>query len=162
MMEQAGLQDVEEVVAVISRTNREAYRGIIPRDLFREPILSREALLQDWKRMSFWVYRIERVVGVAALCQEDAERGSVRWVYVLPEHQRKGIGSALLTFLEDKARAIGLRRLRLRTIERAYWAVAFYQKLGYRLVDRIQMPWGFDVFMEKDLVRREPCTSAPR
>jgi hypothetical protein len=31
------------------------------------------------------------------------------------------------------------------------WAVNFYRKLGYGLVDKIERPWGFDVFMEKEL-----------
>ncbi|HDN73646.1 MAG TPA: N-acetyltransferase, partial [Archaeoglobus sp.] len=30
----------------------------------------------------------------------DKDTGRIRWVYVLPEFQRKGIGTALVTYVE--------------------------------------------------------------
>lgn len=56
-----------------------------------------------------------------------------------------------MTYLEQQAREIGLRSLRLLTVENAIWAVNFYKKLGYDLTEKIEMPLGFDVFMEKKL-----------
>jgi GNAT superfamily N-acetyltransferase len=51
--------------------------------------------------------------------------------YVRPSMQRKGIGSSLLRYCErltDKPVLMG-------TWAAADWAVSFYQKHGYRLVD---------------------------
>jgi len=152
MIEKACLDDAAEILSVINTSNREAYKNIIPQEHFKEPVLSLDKLLEDLERMTFYTYKSEgSTVGVAALQIESEETGRIRWVYILPEHQRKGIGTALITHLEWKARKIGLRRLRLLTVGKANWAVNFYKKLGYNLADKIERPWGFDVFMEKDL-----------
>jgi len=151
-IEKACCDDAEEILSVINTSNREAYESIIPKEHFREPVLSLEKLLEDFERKIFYVYKSEgKVVGVAALQIESEETGRIHWVYVLPEHQRRRIGTALVTHLERKGREMGLRRLRLTTVEKAHWAVNFYKKLGYDLADKIERPWGFDVFMEKEL-----------
>lgn len=152
MIEEADLDDAQAILSVINTSNREAYRGVIPREHFREPVLSLEKLLEDFERMTFYVYRSEgRIVGVGALHAEDGETGRIRWIYVLPTYQRRGIGTALVTCLEQKSREMGLKRMRLLTVGGADWAVSFYRKLGYELADRIEQPWGFDVFMGKEL-----------
>lgn len=152
MIGKACLNDAEEILSVINTSNREAFKNIIPKEHFREPILSLEDLLEDLERMTFYVYKSEgRIVGVAALHIEGEKTGRIRWVYILPEHQRRGIGTALISHLERKGREMGLRRLRLKTIGKAYRAVNFYKKLGYNLAEEIERPWGFDVFMKKEL-----------
>ena len=152
MIVQASSNNAEEILPVINISNREAYKHIIPKGHFREPVLSLEELLEDFERMTFYVYKSEgRIVGVAGLQIENKETGRIHWIYILPEHQRRGIGTALVTHLEWKAKEIGLRRLRLLTIEKANYAVNFYKRLGYNMIDRIERPWGFDVIMEKSL-----------
>ena len=152
MIEQADSDNAEEILAVINISNREAYKSIIPKDHFKEPVLSLEELLEDFKRMTFFAYRSEgRILGVAALRVESEGAGRIRYLYILPEYQNRGIGTNLLTHLEQRAKEAGLRKLRALTIGKASWAVKFYQKLGYRLTDKIERPWGFDVFMEKEL-----------
>jgi GNAT superfamily N-acetyltransferase len=152
MVEQARLDDASEILAVVNRTDREAYRPIIAAEHFIEPILSLDKLLEDFGRMTFYVHRSEgRVVGVAALYVEDAESGRVRWVFVLPECQHQGIGSALVTRVEQRAGELGLRRLRLVTPAKADWALRFYGKLGYRPVGEIENPWGMEVLFAKEL-----------
>ncbi len=152
MIEQAGPDDANEILAVINTTDREAYRAIIPRELFIEPILALDKLLEDFERMTFYVHRsVGRVVGVAALYVEDEETGRVRWVFVLPEYQRQGIGAALVTHVERRARELGLRRLRLVTPARAGWALSFYGKLGYEPAGEIENPWGMEVLLAKEL-----------
>ena len=102
--------------------------------------------------MTFYVHRSEgRVVGVAALYVEHEEAGRVRWVFVLPEHQRQGIGTALVSHVEQRAREPGLRRLRLVTPARAGWAIRFYGKLGYELAGEVENPWGMEVLLTKEL-----------
>jgi GNAT superfamily N-acetyltransferase len=134
MIEGASSDQAHEILAVINISNREAYRGVIPTEHFREPVLFLEQLLGNLRRMAFYVCRSEgKIIGVAALDVENEEVGRIRWVYVLSEHQRKGIGTALVTHLERRAREMGLKRMRLLTVGGAKWAVSFYQKLGYEL-----------------------------
>ena len=49
-------------------------------------------------------------------------------VFVLPEHQKKGIGSTLLAFAEDYVSKHGGRAIQATT---RVSAMGFYQKLGY-------------------------------
>ena len=159
MIKKASLTEAGRILYVINTANREAYRKIIPKEYFREPVLSMEKLLSDFKRMTFYVYETRgKVEGVSALQVENKRTGVIRWVYILPEHQRKGIGTALVRHLESKAKEIGMKRLWLLTVGKAYWAVDFYKKLGYMPFERIERPWGLDVLMEKKLSRRCPAT----
>jgi N-acetylglutamate synthase-like GNAT family acetyltransferase len=152
MIEKACPDNAEEILLVINTSNREAYKNVIPKQHFKEPVLSLDKLLDDFERTTFYVYKSEgAIVGVAALRIEGEAVGRICWVYVLPEQQRKGIGTALVTHLEGEAREIGLKRLRLLTVGKAKWAVSFYKRLGYCLTEKIERPWGFDVFLEKEL-----------
>jgi N-acetylglutamate synthase-like GNAT family acetyltransferase len=152
MIEQAHPDDVPVILAVINASNRAAFRNIIPQPHFREPILSPEELLDDFQGMTFYVCRSKgSIVGVAALHVESLDAGKIRWVYVLPAHQRQGVGTALVTHVERQAKELGLSRLWLVTAEKATWAISLYQKLGYALRERIERPWGFNVAMEKEL-----------
>jgi GNAT superfamily N-acetyltransferase len=152
MIEEVSSDHAEEVLSVINTSNREAYRAVILGEHFREPVLSLQELLKDFERMTFHAYKTEgRIVGVAALEVESPETGRIHWVYILPRHQRRGIGTALIRHCERKARELGLGRLRLLAVGKAVWAVNFYKKLGYRLEEKIERPWGSDVFMAKEL-----------
>ena len=152
MIERAHADQAPEILAVINSANRAAYSHVIPREHFRDPVLRLEQLLALFERATFFVYMSEaRIVATAALQVEGEGAGRIDWVYVLPEHQRRGIGSALLTRLELEAVQMGLRRLRLYTAENATWAVRFYTKRGYRPTRRVERAWGFDLRLEKDL-----------
>jgi len=140
LIEETSSVDAEEILSLINTTNREAYKNIIPEEHFKVPILTLDELLEILDRVPFYVYKSEgKIVGVAALQVESEEIGKLKWVYVLPEHQRKGIGTALITHLEQKAREKGLKKMRLRTIEKADQAVNFYKKLEYRLTNKIEV-----------------------
>ena len=65
------------------------------------------------------------ILGFGVLNQEIAE---IEAVYVTPEAGRRGIGLAILRKLEERARALGLRQLRLNA---SLNAVPFYEKAGY-------------------------------
>ncbi len=152
MIRPASQGGVDAILHVINRSNAESYRGIIPAEYFKEPVLSRAELLEHLTRMMFYVYQEgDAVVGVSALSRRDDATGELRWVYVLPEHQRKGVGTSLIEYLEKKACEMGLSEMVLFTDEKASWAIAFYEKLGYRRSGKRRLPWGFDVMMKKQI-----------
>lgn len=152
MIEKARSEDTNAIVRVINEANREAFGRIIPKEHFREPIITREEFDEQSERMAFYVNRQnEKVVAVAALGTEEQECGRIRWVYVLPKYQKQGVGTALIAYIERLARETGLKKIRLVTDNGAEWAIRFYTKLGYRLVRRVPNPWGFDVWMEKQI-----------
>lgn len=152
MVNEVWNDQAEDILKVINTSNSEAYKGIIPQEHFREPVLTEEELLEDFERMTFYAWEKKgKIVGVAALQVLNEEVGRVRYVYILPRYQRQAIGTTLVTHVEMKAEEIGIRTLRVLTVENANWAVAFYKKLGYRLAEKIKRPWGNDVFLEKEL-----------
>jgi GNAT superfamily N-acetyltransferase len=59
---------------------------------------------------------------------------------VSPEHQRQGIGRALLEHVEDRAASEGAEELALDTAEGADHLIRWYQSLGYREIDRVSWP----------------------
>jgi N-acetylglutamate synthase-like GNAT family acetyltransferase len=150
------MRDLEAILFVINKSNNEAYRKIIPREYFREPVLSMDELVGDFGKMTFYAYKVEEnTVGVAALKVVDDEVGQVRWVYILPERQRKGAGTAIMKHVENEAKKKRLKKLLVPDVhQNAYWARDFYTKLGYTVVGRTPRPWGDNVIYEKILSRQ--------
>ena len=67
---------------------------------------------------------------------------------VLPSMQGKGVGTAILNFLEDEARKRNLPEVRLATREVMTSNVAYYQKLGYRIIGREKHHNGSDIVVD--------------
>lgn len=147
----AASKDVESILFVINGSNSEAYGKIVPPKYFKEPVLTLDKLLEDFEEMIFYIYEMgERTVGVAALKILNDQVGQIRWVYVLPEHQRKGVGSSLISHIENQAKKMKLKKLVVSSVhEKAYWARNFYEKLCYKMVGRKSRPWGDDIIYEK-------------
>ncbi|EIT86212.1 GCN5-related N-acetyltransferase [Fictibacillus macauensis ZFHKF-1] len=94
-------EDLEHVQAVARRTWQATYEGIIPahiQERFITVAYCKESLQQRLLRSSFFVAEVEgNVVGFAnyAAGKEEGVLALVA-LYVLPEHQGTGIGTALL------------------------------------------------------------------
>lgn len=92
-----------------------------------------------------------RIEGVAPL-------GELKRIAVHPDRQSLGLGRKLVLALEDKARQLGFVRLRAGTRRRLPGNVAFYERLGYRIVAVEPYPAGIDdetVWLEKRLLARQ-------
>jgi len=95
MVDEVWTDRAQEILEVINTSNRIAYKGIIPREHFREPVLTEEELLEGFERMMFYAWESRsKIVGVAALQDLGKGVGRVRYVYILPGYQRQGIGTA--------------------------------------------------------------------
>jgi GNAT superfamily N-acetyltransferase len=122
--------NVEAIYDIINCAAR-AYRGIIPDDCYHEPYMPREELQLEMSRMIFFGWEEpHRLVGVMGF-QPVKDVTLIRHAYVLPDHQRKGIGARLLSHLKGVTTT---RRLLVGTWSDATWAVEFYQKHGFTLM----------------------------
>lgn len=87
-------------------------------------------------------WREGRPVGLAFL----GIRGDHGWVGgmgVIPAERRKGVGERLMRELLEAARAAGVRELRLEVLEQNRPARTLYEKLGFRVVRRLEVwCWG--------------------
>ena len=72
----------------------------------------------------------ETVVGVGGIHVQDGIAEVVK-VYVDQDHQRKGISSKIMNFLEEWTKNQGICVLKLYTGIRQTAAIALYRKLGY-------------------------------
>jgi ribosomal protein S18 acetylase RimI-like enzyme len=71
-------------------------------------------------------------------CHNLPARGTyyIHALAVYPQHGRKGIGSALLSFARDQAAEIGFTELSLYVFSQNVGAVALYERHGYELAGR--------------------------
>jgi ribosomal protein S18 acetylase RimI-like enzyme len=68
-----------------------------------------------------------------AIDQQRGDRHSyILALYVLPEHRRQGIATALLHKAQDWAQARGDRQIGLQVFADNPGAIALYRKLGYQ------------------------------
>lgn len=148
----ANESDIAQIAEVINTTNRAFYRDVIPPENFRDPFVTREQLAGDFGKWHFFVYENKgRIIGTVALEKSEPKAGTVYRLYVQPEFQRQGVASALMQEVERRAKELGLRRLRLRVMVKAHWAVSFYQKIGYSGVGEIDYRGGRDHVLQKNL-----------
>lgn len=68
-------------------------------------------------------------------------------LYVQPEHRRRGIGKALMRYLENWARAKGDRQIGLQVFQTNTPALDLYHKLGYQ----IQSHWMIKTLDSREL-----------
>ena len=70
------------------------------------------------------------VIGVARLHQTDNTSAQIRYMAVEASSQKRGVGTALLHYLEEQARTLGIRQMNLNARENC---VGFYIKQGYHI-----------------------------
>ena len=124
-------QEFNEILDVVNEA-AEAYRGIIPKDCWKEPYMPTEELAKErGLGVEFFGYFEEdKLLGVMGI-QSVKDVTLIRHAYVLSNHQRKGIGEKLLRHLLALAQTI---EILVGTWASAWWALRFYQKNGFRLV----------------------------
>lgn len=66
---------------------------------------------------------------------EAEDEWVIQSFYVLPEHWRSGVGSALFAAAKDEFRRLGGKEFFLCTLRKNRRARAFYEKMGMRLTD---------------------------
>jgi N-acetylglutamate synthase-like GNAT family acetyltransferase len=131
MIRKATDEDFEEIFNIINDAAI-AYKGLIPPDRWHEPYMPREELraqIEDGVRFSCYADDNE-IIGVMGM-QDKSDVALIRHAYVRSKQRKKGIGSLLLQELikdEKKPILIGTWRA-------ADWAIRFYEKHGFRLVE---------------------------
>jgi GNAT superfamily N-acetyltransferase len=112
-----------------------AYRGVIPDDCYHDPYMPWDELVAEAEEMTFFGWEqsgeLTGVIGYQPIAEPAPAVTLVRHAYVLPEWQRRGVGAALLRHVMDLTTT---PRLLVGTWAAATWAVAFYEKHGFRLL----------------------------
>ena len=127
----------------------QAYRGVIPADCWSEPYMS-DAELRDEiaAGVRFWGdFDGDRLAAVMGI-QDVKDVALIRHAYTRTADQGKGSGGRLLTHLV----ALTDRPILIGTWTSAAWAIRFYERRGFTLVDAI----------EKERLLRKYWTVSPR
>ena len=130
MIRKASHHDFDVMLEIINDA-AVAYKGIIPADRWHEPYMpAAELRAQIDDGVVFWCFEeAGTVIGVMGI-QDRGDVDLIRHAYVRTASRKKGIGGVLLKHLcegTDKPILIG-------TWADAVWAVAFYEKHGFRKV----------------------------
>lgn len=78
----------------------------------------------------------ETPAGCGGLSTIEEGLGEIKRMWVGPAWRGQGWGKRLLSELEDRARALGHRRVRLDTNSALTEAIAMYETAGYRAIER--------------------------
>ena len=121
-----------ETIWTIVNDGAQAYKGIIPADRWTEPYMSKEKLEHEIADgVVFWGYEdAGELVGVMGI-QAVQDVTLIRHAYVRTSHQKRGIGAELLSHLRGMASG----PLLIGTWAAAVWAIRFYERNGFRLVN---------------------------
>lgn len=130
MIRKCGLEDIEQMYVIINEAAR-AYKGVIPPDRYHEPYMPMAELREEMQLMTFFGWEESRRLVAVMGFQPLEDVTLIRHAYVLPDYQRRGLGSKLLEHLKTVTTT---PRLLVGTWADASWAIEFYEKHGFRLL----------------------------
>lgn len=124
--------DLSALYEVINDAAR-AYKGIIPEDRWHEPYMPTEELKKEIAAgVRFWGCESDgELIGVMGI-QDKGEVELIRHAYVKTAKRKQGTGTELLRHIEKMTS----KPVLLGTWIDADWAIAFYEKNGYRQLSR--------------------------
>jgi len=131
MIRKLSSSDFDSILKIINDT-AQAYKGVIPNDLWKEPYMSSEELKREINAGIVFYGWVENdtLLGVMGI-QPVKDVTLIRHAYVLTKYQRKGIGGKLLKYLIGLAKT---SEILVGTWANATWAIRFYEKHGFKLV----------------------------
>jgi GNAT superfamily N-acetyltransferase len=122
--------ELGEVLAIINEA-AEAYRAVIPDDLWHEPYMEAQQFDREVESgVRFWGYEGDGELIGAMGIQAVRDVDLIRHAYVRPHHQRRGVGGALLRQLREQS----ARPMLVGTWAAATWAIDFYRRHGFELM----------------------------
>lgn len=115
-----------------------ALRFSVLREPWNQPLGS-EVLADEDQAIHAIAVENGEVLGVARMHESDEKQGQVRCVATATKAQGKGIGKAIMAYLEEKAKQKGWTEIVLEARENA---VPFYQAIGYSIVAESYLLFG--------------------
>ena len=115
-----------------------ALRFSVLREPWNQPMGS-EVLADEDQAIHAIAVENEEVLGVARMHESAEKQGQVRCVAIATAAQGKGIGKAIMAYLEEKAKQKGWTEIVLEARENA---VPFYQAIGYTIVAESYLLFG--------------------
>jgi N-acetylglutamate synthase-like GNAT family acetyltransferase len=115
-----------------------ALRFNVLREPWNQPLGS-EVLADEDQAIHAIAVENGEVLGVARMHETAEKQGQVRCVAIATAAQGKGIGKAIMAYLEDQAKTKGWTEIVLEARENA---VPFYQAIGYCIIAESYLLFG--------------------
>ena len=115
-----------------------ALRFNILREPWNQPLGS-EVLADEDQAIHAIAVEDNEVLGVARMHESAEKQGQVRCVATATAAQGKGIGKAIMAYLEEQAKAKGWTEIVLEARENA---VPFYEAIGYTIIAESYLLFG--------------------
>ncbi len=127
--------DFDEIFKIINKAAI-VYKGNIPDDRWKEPYMSKKDLEKELNDgVIFFGYEVRGLLlGIMGM-QHKKNVTLIRHAYILPEYQGKGFGQCLLEYIKDESKN---NPILIGTWSDAHWAISFYSKNGFYLVDDLK------------------------
>ncbi len=93
-------------------------------------------------------------IGFLSFSREDDGRVKLHKMYLLPGHQRRGLGQQLLAHVCARARALGAPAVWLQVNKRNERAIAAYRRAGFRIEKEATFDIGAGFIMDDYLMMR--------
>jgi RimJ/RimL family protein N-acetyltransferase len=134
-------KDIPRVQYVAKTSWHATYQGIIPRhiqDSFLQNAYSRDSMKRRLKHSHIFVAEMDmEIVGFANFSMVDQDgKAELGAIYLLPEFQGIGIGTALLN--EGLKKLPGIRKIHLRVEKHNVRAKRFYESKGFKAVTEME------------------------
>ena len=130
--------EYDAAMARIVRENLKAHGLDIPGTAYFDESLDHLSRYYDAPGRGYWVLWDGRVAGGAGLAETDVLPGfaELQKLYLRDDAKGRGLGRRLTEHVEAMAREMGYRGVYLETHTNLTAALALYEKLGYRQIER--------------------------
>jgi amino-acid N-acetyltransferase len=129
MIRKARIDEVPEIYRLLVEFSKNEQWDILPRKMADLYSLIRDYLVYQKDE--------EPIRGVVALHVFWGDLGEIRSLGVLPEFQKKGIGSGLVKKCLNEAQELGLKRVFVLTSIRN---IDFFSRFGFKEIDKDALP----------------------
>ena len=153
-------QDTNKIVDLILNIQQNEFQ--VPITINEQQDLLNIPSFYQHGKGNFWVAKSdEEVVGTIALIDCGENVGTIRKMFVKKEFRGReyGIAQRLLDILEASSRENGIKNLYLGTLERLQAAIRFYERNGFTLIEKQNLPSVFPLmavdthFFEKEILK---------
>ena len=160
----ATIHDIDAIRTITKNTWPNAYGKILSSaqlEYMLDKMYSNESLALQFSTGNVFILakNNQEIVGFASWSPTDQQKGiyHLQKIYVLPSEQGKKTGSKLLDYIIEDILSKSGKKLHL-NVNRNNAARYFYEKLGFSIIEEVDIPIGNNYFMndfimEKDLTQ---------
>jgi putative acetyltransferase len=139
-------QDTEQIVDLILNIQQNEFK--VPITINEQQDLLNIPTFYQQRKGNFWVAKYDgKVVGTIALIDCGENIGAIRKMFVKKEFRGKefGIAQQLFDILSRAAKQAEMTNIYLGTLERLQAAIRFYERNGFTLIEKENLPKLFPI-----------------